>query len=145
MKCAMPFGIAMTLQQHCLRGAGDLRGFLAIPKHCLPLRPIGKASAFEASDAERISKLPMNDVLKAIAKGVGLDVLMGSRGFSQAQINTCLSDPAAQKQVAAMSNEAWSIRKINGTPSFLINGNAFEGPGSWPAVEAGLKAALAAK
>ncbi len=106
---------------------------------------LGKASAFEASDAERISKLPMNDVLKAIAKGVGLDVLMGSRGFSQAQINTCLSDPAAQKQVAAMSNEAWSIRKINGTPSFLINGNTFEGPGSWPAVEAGLKAALAAK
>ena len=38
-----------------------------------------------------------------------------------------------------------AVRKINGTPSFLINGSAFEGPGSWAAVEAGLKAALAAK
>lgn len=106
---------------------------------------LGKASAFEASDAERISKLPMNDVLKAIAKGVGLDTLMRARGLSPAQIDACLSDTVAQKQVVAMSNEAWTVRKINGTPSFLINGNAFEGPGSWAAVEAGLKAALAAK
>jgi 2-hydroxychromene-2-carboxylate isomerase len=87
----------------------------------------------------------MNDVLKALAKGVGLDTLMRSRGLSPAQIDACLSDAVAQKQVVAMSNEAWTVRKINGTPSFLINGSAFEGPGSWAAVEAGLKAALAAK
>lgn len=106
---------------------------------------LGKASAFEAANAERISKLAMNDSLKAIAKGVGLDALMRARGLSAAQIDACLTDAAAQKQVVAMTNEAWTIRKINGTPSFLINGNAFEGPGSWAAVEAGLKAALSAK
>lgn len=106
---------------------------------------LGKASAFEAANAERIGKLAMNDSLKAIAKGVGLDVLMRARGLTVAQIDACLTDAAAQKQVVAMTNEAWTIRKINGTPSFLINGNAFEGPGSWAAVEAGLKAALAAK
>jgi protein-disulfide isomerase len=106
---------------------------------------LGKASTFETSNAERISKLAMNDSLKAIAKGIGLDTLMRARGLSPAQIDACLSDAAAQKQVVAMTNEAWTIRKINGTPSFLINGNAFEGPGSWAAVEAGLKAALAAK
>lgn len=106
---------------------------------------LGKASAFETANAERMSKLAMNDSLKAIAKGVGLDTLMRARGLSPTQIDACLSDAAAQKQVVAMANEAWTIRKINGTPSFLINGNAFEGPGSWAAVEAGLKAALAAK
>lgn len=106
---------------------------------------LGKASAFETANAERMSKLAMNDSLKAIARGVGLDTLMRARGLSPTQIDACLSDAAAQKQVVAMTNEAWSIRKINGTPSFLINGNAFEGPGSWAAVEAGLKAALAAK
>lgn len=106
---------------------------------------LGKASTFETANAERISKLAMNDSLKAIARGVGLDTLMHARGLSAAQIDACLSDAAAQKQVVAMTNEAWTIRKINGTPSFLINGNAFEGPGSWAAVETGLKAALAAK
>lgn len=106
---------------------------------------LGKADAFEAANAERMSKLAMNDSLKAIAKGVGLDVLMRARGLSVAQIDACLTDAAAQKLVVAMTNEAWSIRKINGTPSFLINGNTFEGPGSWVAVEGGLKAALAAK
>lgn len=106
---------------------------------------LGKASAFETANAERIGTLPMNESLKAIAKGVGLDLLMRKRGLSQAQIDSCLADANAQKQIAAMANEAWSIRKINGTPSFLINGNAFAGPGSWAAVEAGLRAALAAK
>jgi protein-disulfide isomerase len=106
---------------------------------------LGKASAFESANAERISKLAMNDSLKAIAKGVGLDALMRARGFTATQIDACLADATAQKQVVAMTNEAWAIRKINGTPSFLINGNAFEGPGSWAAVEAGLKAALSAK
>ena len=106
---------------------------------------LGKASAFEAANAERIGKLAMNDSLKAIARGVGLDTLLRARGFGVAQIDACLTDAAAQKQVVAMTNEAWSIRKISGTPSFLINSNAFEGPGSWAAVEAGLKAALAAK
>jgi len=106
---------------------------------------LGKASAFETANADRMSKLAMNDSLKAIAKGVGLDALMRARGLSVAQIDACLTDAAAQKQVIAMTNEAWTVRKINGTPSFLINGNAFEGPGSWAAVEAGLKTALAAK
>lgn len=106
---------------------------------------LGKAGAFEEANAERIGKLAMNDSLKAIARGVGLDTLMRARGLSPAQIDACLSDAAAQKQVVAMTNEAWSIRKINGTPSFLINGSAFEGPGNWAAVENGLKAALAAR
>lgn len=104
-----------------------------------------KASAFETSDAERLSKLPKDEALKAIAKGIGLDTLMRARGFSPAQINACLVDGVAQNQIAAMSKEAWTVRKINGTPSFLINGSAFEGPGTWNAVETGLKAALAAK
>lgn len=105
---------------------------------------LGKAGAFEAANAERMSKLPMNESLKAIATGVGLDAVMRARGFSAAQLNVCLADANAQKQIVAMTNEAWNVRKINGTPSFLINGKPFEGAGSWAAVEAGLKAALPA-
>lgn len=105
---------------------------------------LGRASAFEAGNAARVGKLAMNDGLKAIASGVGLDAIMRARGFSAAQLDACLSDAAAQKQIAAMTNEAWSVRKIDGTPSFLINGKSFTGPGSWRAVESGIKAALPA-
>jgi protein-disulfide isomerase len=103
---------------------------------------LGKAAAFEAENAERLSKLAMNDSLKAIARGVGLDAIMKARGFTAPKIDACLSDAVAQKQVVAMTNEAWSIRKINGTPSFLINGTAYAGPGNWAGVESGLKSAL---
>ena len=105
---------------------------------------LNKAGAFETENAERLSKLAMNDSLKAIARGVGLDTIMKARGFTSLKIDACLSDAAAQKQVVAMTNEAWSIRKINGTPSFLINGTAYVGPGSWVGVENGLKNVLAA-
>ena len=104
---------------------------------------LGKAGDFETGNAERLGKLAMNDSLKAIARGVGLDAIMKARGYTPVQIDACLSDAVAQKQVVAMTNEAWSIRKISGTPSFLINGKAVEGPGSWANIENGLKAALA--
>ena len=104
---------------------------------------LGKAGDFETANSERLGKLPMNDSLKAIARGVGLDAIMKARGFTPVQIDACLSDAAAQKLVVAMTNEAWSVRKISGTPSFLINGKTVEGPGSWANVENGLKAALA--
>lgn len=106
---------------------------------------LGKASEFETANADQLGKLAMNESLKAIARGVGLDAIMKARGFTPVQIDACLSDAAAQKQVVAMTNEAWSIRKINGTPSFLINGTAYEGPGTWAGVEGGLKTALAPK
>lgn len=102
-----------------------------------------KAGAFEAENVDRLSKLPMNDSLKAIAHGVGLDIIMKARGFTASKIDACLSDAEAQKQVVAMTNEAWSIRKINGTPSFLINGTVYTGPGSWAGVENSLKSVLA--
>ncbi len=105
---------------------------------------LGKAGAFEAENADRLGKLAMNDSLKAIARGVGLDAIMKTRGFTAPKIDACLSDAAAQKQVVAMTNEAWSIRKINGTPSFLINGTTYSGPGSWAGVENGLKSVLTA-
>jgi hypothetical protein len=41
-----------------------------------------------------------------------------------------------------MTNEAWNIRKIEGTPSFLINGTSISAVGSWAMIEPLLKTAL---
>lgn len=106
---------------------------------------LGKAGEFEAANADRMSKLGITDSVKAIVHGVGLDTVMKARGFTPAQIDACISSEVAQKQVAAMAKEAWTVRKISGTPSFLVNGKPIEGAGSWANVEGGLKAALAVK
>ena len=77
--------------------------------------------------------------MQDIAAKTGLVTLMGKRGFTPAQVNACIADPAALKQVLAMTESAWKTVGITGTPSFTINGKLIE-PHDWD----GLKAALPA-
>ena len=106
---------------------------------------LSKAGAFDAANAEKMSKLPIDQRLLLMARGVGLDAVMKPRGFTPAQINACLINKADQKAVTAMTNEAWNDRKISGTPAFLINGQTVTAAGHWYAVEPELKSALAAQ
>jgi protein-disulfide isomerase len=108
-------------------------------------RWLAKAPAFDAANGAKMAKMPINQSLRLITRGLGLDVLMKARGFSPAQLDACLIDKNAQDRVVAMTSEAWNVRKLTGTPSFLINGTAYDGPGHWSNVETALQAALAAK
>lgn len=96
---------------------------------------LGKAGAVEQANADKLAKLPIDDSLKLIARGVGLDAIMKTRGFTSAQVDACLIDKAAQDRIVKMTNEAWNVRKINGTPAFLINGTATSGVGHWNQLE----------
>lgn len=106
---------------------------------------LGKAAAFDAANSEQISKLPINQRLPLIARGVGLDSIMKARGFTPAQINACLISKGDQKAVVDMTSEAWNVRKISGTPAFLINGQLTTVPGKWGTIEPELKSALSAQ
>ena len=106
---------------------------------------LGKADAFGQANAAKMEKLPINDSLKLIARGLGLDAMMKARGIMPVQMDACLTDKVAQEKIAAMTNEAWGVRKIQGTPSFLINGNTVTAAGKWALIEPELKTALAAK
>lgn len=106
---------------------------------------LGRAPAFDKANGPTMAKISVNDSLKLIVRGLGLDKLMAMRGLSPAQINACLADKVMQKRIVDMTNEAWNVRKITGTPTFLINGSALEGAGHWSIVEPALKAALDAK
>jgi protein-disulfide isomerase len=77
--------------------------------------------------------------LREVAEKTGLVTLMGKRGFTPAQVNACLADANAMKQVLGMTEEAWQKVKIGGTPSFTVNGKLIDAH-DWN----GLKAALPA-
>ncbi len=102
-----------------------------------------KAQAFEASSALP-ENAPMNDVLTGMARGSGMTALMEARGVSAAAANVCLTNKPEQDAVLAMAKEAWEVRKLQGTPSFLINGRN-TGPAHWRDLEPKLRAAIAAK
>jgi protein-disulfide isomerase len=102
-------------------------------------------AAFDRTNGPKMAKLPMNATLKLIAQGSGMTAIMQKRGFTSAQINACLISKPDQDKVSAMTNEAWNVRKISGTPAFLINDTLSTEAGTWAAVDTQLKTALAAQ
>lgn len=102
---------------------------------------MAKAGAFQEANMAAMAKMSVSDSVKLIAHGVGLDSIMKTRGLTNAQMDACLINKTAQNKIVAMTNEAWNIRKINGTPAFLVNGTALEGAGHWAIVEGSLKTA----
>jgi len=75
--------------------------------------------------------------LREIGQKTGLYALMNKRGFTNAQLDGCINDPASMKQVLAMTDEAWNKVKISGTPSFTINGTLVQGS-DWMRLQAAL-------
>lgn len=127
-----PFDIAASLLVRC-EGPG---GYFAATETVLAKQPEWLQRASELPGEEPGDK-PMNERLIAMAKASGLDTL-----FPPARVGPCLSNPAEHKRLAAMADEAWVKRKIEGTPAFLINGVVQPDVASWDALEPKLKAAL---
>lgn len=78
--------------------------------------------------------------LRDIGRNTGLYALMGKRGFTPAQLDACIANPSAMKQILAMTDEAWNKVKIPGTPGFTVNG-ALVGGSSWDSLRDALPAA----
>lgn len=78
--------------------------------------------------------------LRDIGQKTGLYALMAKRGYKPAQLDACINDANAMKQVLAMTDEAWNKLKIPGTPGFTLNGTLLDGS-DWASVQAALPAA----
>ena len=91
-------------------------------------------SWFEGTTGERARK---------IAAGTGLSALMRARGYTQAQIDAALDSEVAQAELTGMTNIGLNADRVQGTPSFFVNGrNA--GVTAWPALKSKLDLALKA-
>jgi len=80
--------------------------------------------------------------MAALAHGSGLDAIAQAPGVTPAAPPRCFSDPKAQTAVKASTEDAWSIRKISGTPAFLGNGTLLGDVHDWPGLEPKLIEAL---
>ncbi|MEK6637067.1 MAG: thioredoxin domain-containing protein [Pseudomonadota bacterium] len=126
---------------------GGPRQFFAISDQLMATQSVwlGKAQTFAEANGEKLEKMPINEGLKLIARGLGFDMILKARGITPVDMDACLTNKAAQDKIAGMTNEAWGSRKIQGTPSFLINDSIVTAPGKWALIEPELKTALAAK
>ena len=111
--------------------------FAAFPALIAKIRQATEAqtkSWFEGTTGERARK---------IAAGTGLAALMRARGYTQAQIDAALDSEVAQAELTGMTNIGLNADRVQGTPSFFVNGrNA--GVTAWPALKSKLDLALKA-
>ena len=80
--------------------------------------------------------------LAAVVKATAIPAIAKDAGMNDAAIADCLNDSAALATVRDAAMAAWD--KIDGTPSFAINGTMLE-KNDWPSVQARITAALSKK
>ena len=97
----------------------------------------------KATDAQKKSwyQGSLGDRARRIAADTGLTAIMQKRGYTTAQIGTCLDSEVAQAEIAGMTNIGQNADRVAGTPTFFINGrNA--AVVQWTALKTKLDAAL---
>ena len=77
----------------------------------------------------------------ALAERYGYLAFVQQRGVPEAQARQCLADQAATQALVKSNGDAAKQYSIPGTPTFILNGKVLENTGTWPQVEAALKAA----
>jgi protein-disulfide isomerase len=55
----------------------------------------------------------------------------GMAGMSTQEVGTCIDNPAEQAQITKIGDEAQTKYGVNGTPTFLVNGQTRVGVGTW--------------
>ena len=76
-----------------------------------------------------------------IVRATGLDALFRAHGMSQARIDSCLADQSGRDWVVDITSRAVERDQVQGTPTFLINGETVDAH-DWATLEPRLRAAM---
>jgi protein-disulfide isomerase len=101
------------------------------------------AAANSASPAQRSrwTSGTARERFQAIASDFGFYAIMASRGYDRMTVERCLADTAMAQKLAAQTSEAARLG-VNGTPSFLINGELLAGTHDWQGLKPQLDARM---
>ncbi len=91
--------------------------------------------------AQTVATLPEAQRFPALAHAWKLDEFFAARGIPAAEVNRCLSDPAAITKRTEVTERNARQYEITGTPTFLINGTVVADANEWAQIRDRLKAA----
>lgn len=135
-----PIDVAATLLVACQGPAPVFKlieqTYLEQDKWVLPFQKLTK------EQQDQISSMPEDKQFLGLAQAGGLDDFYRVRGLPSAKAEACLTDKAKIDAIVAMRDRGIKEDKIEGTPSFLINGEKIEEPPSWTAIEPVIKKAI---
>jgi protein-disulfide isomerase len=98
--------------------------------------------AMTEADNQALAALPQAQQPAKLAEAAGLVGWAEANGLPSAKAKACLLDPKGQAQLLAIRNDAMTNYKLEGTPTFGINGVPVPGVFDWANLEPKLQAAL---
>ena len=101
----------------------------------------GRAESMPPEQAQQLQAMDPHAQAAAMVRVMQIDQFFRQRGISESRINACLADDAALQQLGEIARRASSEDNVQGTPTFIINGNKLE-ESDWPSVEARLRTAI---
>jgi protein-disulfide isomerase len=99
----------------------------------------GFNSISEADQAAWKGK-PLAQILPQVSEKSGVTAFMQQRGLPAATVNACLNNGKNLAKLQAAQTVAYEKYKVQGTPTFLMNGVALEAVNSWETLEPRIKA-----
>nr|WP_315379595.1 thioredoxin domain-containing protein [uncultured Sphingomonas sp.] len=101
-----------------------------------------KLIALEKTPAtlEAWQKLPPPQMATRFAEAMGMIAFLKTQGLPEAKARQCLADPKAIARIAKTQADGANLYKVDGTPSFFLNGRKVRAY-SWPYLEPELRAA----
>ena len=94
------------------------------------------------ADSKRLSAMPEDQQIAALAQLGKLDEYVRARGIPRARFDQCVADKGQLDALTKLRSQATDKYKLTGTPGFIINDVTQEGVYTWADLEPKLKAAL---
>ena len=142
--------VAMEFRPYLVHGVQDIPGFLLAqcsgPEAFFPLTEqlyadqqnwLGKISTVTEADQQAMQKMSPAEISNLLATRMGLIDFVKSRGVSEDQAKSCLTDKPAIDALIALTEKGSKDDGVTGTPFFLLNGAKLDA-GSWNQVKSKL-------
>lgn len=101
----------------------------------------GRLQTMSPEQQQQLRSLTPNAQAAVIVDASGLDQFFRQRGMPDARIDACLADNAGLQQLADITRQGAERDQVQGTPTFLINGEK-QDVSEWSALETRLRAAM---
>lgn len=134
-----PIDISTTLLARC--GGKDIFYPLSEQFFANQNAMFEKTQSLGDAQYQKLMSAPPAQRFVQLATAIGLVDFAKQRGISEDQAKQCLADTAAAEKLAKGVADANQQYKIEGTPTFILNGVMVENTAAWPALRTKLKEA----
>ncbi|WBO23087.1 thioredoxin domain-containing protein [Sphingomonas abietis] len=101
-----------------------------------------KAADYVDAHRDELNGTGKTQAIHAMLTSIGIEATLAPQGVTPAALDACLISKPAEDALQKTTNDAWNVRKINGTPGIMINDVLKPDIHSWALLETAIQAGL---